>query len=67
MSLEPNNLGKLTVVLKKPVEGIWKDLFGMAADRKKFTFKVWSELADSYPEMERFFELHDEYLDTLDD
>jgi hypothetical protein len=67
VDLEPNSVGKLTVVLKKSEEKLWKDLFSDPADRKKFTFKVWSELSDSYPEMEDFYELYDDYLETLED
>ena len=65
-SIEPNSAGKLTLVLKKKVSILWKDLFKDSQDRKKFTFKVWVELADSYPEMEMFYDLYEEYLDSLE-
>ena len=60
-------MGKLTVVLKKTEIGLWKDLFGNPDDRKKFSFKVWSEISDSYPEMNEFYDLYDDYLETLED
>lgn len=65
-SLEPNSVGKITVVLKKKEEGLWKDLFGNPEDRRKFNFKVWSEISDSYPEMNEFYDLYDDYLETLE-
>jgi hypothetical protein len=64
--LEPNSVGKITVVLKKKEEGLWKDIFGHPKDRKTFNFKVWSEISDSYPEMEEFYDLYDDYLETLE-
>ena len=66
VTLEPNSVGKITVVLQKKEQGLWKDIFSNPQDRKKFNFKVWSEISNSYPEMEEFYDLYDDYLETLD-